>query len=801
MYVWNLRNPLNDIPVSGQQVWLCAVVTDGSGNISVSRGGSLVIRHSPTILLKTRLPEINQGDMLRIEWDDYMVDDGSGTDDAYIRLYASRSSGFTTLQNLENNVVGAGGTDNTFIVNSSNGTGSGTITPILESGANAFTWDTKTSFFALPEANYSLYAGISADATFADNARVPVSQSSNQLLVKAPTGAVPNMSISPNKLTASFGDTLTFEVLVQSSGVTANTVSAIVNFDATLKVVSPASPFTDPGNVFAAGAELENTSSSTQVRFSKTGTAEVIGSSGDPVSLASFQLVVQNSFAGPSFVTLDPQEAALNLVGRSTPLTPKSGMSVIAAELQSIFRGRILAQVLLEGRSPPIGNGDHSTLLDIHLRLPGSTTDIADALLSTTNDDYPATPDTVEVNTTNAGDLTLLDVPEGRYVLTVKDTSHLSGRTDTIVIRNGQSLVLNSNVGFFASDIRGDPSFLLELDGRELKAGDVTEYNEIDEDDINAIDAAWGTNAAVAKFASADLNNDKRVGVEDLAAAISNLSNITGFGAPPVYKESTFSSADAGVFDTDQPGLIIRPADGFDGEWVIGQVVPIVFAGSSLEDVAAFGMELTFDPAQMEIIGGGGGGEGENIEIGRVFSPNPGGYFSRFDSEEGRLSVAAARRGKMWSAHGQGDLLKLYVRLYEDGFPSSLQLDANVLSSSYHPSQLKVLNDPVALALPKDFSLENNYPNPFNPTTTIPFRIPAMDILSGSRGTVFVSVDVYNALGQKVRTLVSESRTPGYYREMWDGRNSAGQGVGTGMYFYRLRVGEFESVKRMTLIK
>ena len=234
---------------------------------------------------------------------------------------------------------------------------------------------------------------------------------------------------------------------------------------------------------------------------------------------------------------------------------------------------------------------------------------------------------------------------------------------------------------------------------------------------------------------------------------------------------------------------------------MIGQVVPIVFAGSSLEDVAAFGMELTFDPAQMEIIGGGGGGEGENIEIGRVFSPNPGGYFSRFDSEEGRLSVAAARRGKMWSAHGQGDLLKLYVRLYEDGFPSSLQLDANVLSSSYHPSQLKVLNDPVALALPKDFSLENNYPNPFNPTTTIPFRIPAMDILSGSRGTVFVSVDVYNALGQKVRTLVSESRTPGYYREMWDGRNSAGQGVGTGMYFYRLRVGEFESVKRMTLIK
>ena len=410
--------------------------------------------------------------------------------------------------------------------------------------------------------------------------------------------------------------------------------------------------------------------------------------------------------------------------------------------------------------------------------------------------DHTATADSVEVNTTSAGDLTILDVPAGRYVLAVKDTSHLSGRTDTIVIRNGESLILTSDEGFFASDIRGDPSFLLELDGRELKAGDVTEDNEVDEDDINAIDAAWGSNPVVLNFARADLNNDQRVGVEDLAAAISNISNITGFGAPPVFKEVTSLQTDVSAFDTNQSGLIVTPADGFDGEWVIGQVVPIVFAGTSLEDMAAYALDLTFDPAQMEIVG-----SGETIEIGRVFSPNPAGYFSRFDKEEGRLSVAAARRGKRWSANGQGDLLKLHVRLYEDGFPTSLQLEANMLSSSYHPLQLKVLNDPAALALPKDFSLEQNYPNPFNPTTTIPFRIPAVDIASGSRGSVIVSVDVYNALGQKVRTLVNESRAPGYYREVWDGRNAGGQGVGTGMYFYRLRVGDFEDVQRMTLIK
>ena len=77
MFVWDLRDPPGAVPVLGQQVWLYAVITDMSGNIFVSRGGSLVITHSPYILLKNRLPRINQGDIVRLEWDDYMVDDGS----------------------------------------------------------------------------------------------------------------------------------------------------------------------------------------------------------------------------------------------------------------------------------------------------------------------------------------------------------------------------------------------------------------------------------------------------------------------------------------------------------------------------------------------------------------------------------------------------------------------------------------------------------------------------------------------------------------------------------------------------
>ena len=96
MYVWDLRNPANAVPRSGRQVWIYALTTDGS-NTTVVRGGSLVLTHTPFVLLESRLPEISRGDIVRLEWDDYMVDDGSGTDDAYIRLYAASNPDVSSL--------------------------------------------------------------------------------------------------------------------------------------------------------------------------------------------------------------------------------------------------------------------------------------------------------------------------------------------------------------------------------------------------------------------------------------------------------------------------------------------------------------------------------------------------------------------------------------------------------------------------------------------------------------------------------------------------------------------------------
>ena len=94
---------------------------------------------------------------------------------------------------------------------------------------------------------------------------------------------------------------------------------------------------------------------------------------------------------------------------------------------------------------------------------------------------------------------------------------------------------------------------------------------------------------------------------------------------------------------------------------------------------------------------------------------------------------------------------------------------------------------------PEVFALANNYPNPFNPATTIKYALPqAAD----------VELTVYNVVGQVVRTLVAEHQSAGRYVVEWDATNDSGHNLSSGMYFYRLEAGgEFREVKKMLLLK
>lgn len=96
------------------------------------------------------------------------------------------------------------------------------------------------------------------------------------------------------------------------------------------------------------------------------------------------------------------------------------------------------------------------------------------------------------------------------------------------------------------------------------------------------------------------------------------------------------------------------------------------------------------------------------------------------------------------------------------------------------------------VAIPNDFMLFPNYPNPFNPSTEIEYGLPiASD----------VNLTIYNILGQKVKTLVDEPMPAGYHIAKWDGRNESGVPAATGIYLYRIQAGDYVESKKMLLLK
>lgn len=93
---------------------------------------------------------------------------------------------------------------------------------------------------------------------------------------------------------------------------------------------------------------------------------------------------------------------------------------------------------------------------------------------------------------------------------------------------------------------------------------------------------------------------------------------------------------------------------------------------------------------------------------------------------------------------------------------------------------------------PFTYGLSQNYPNPFNPMTTLKYQIPEES---------HVTLRIYNVLGQEIRTLVDESIEAGEYIVIWDGRDSFGHEVASGIFFSRMEAGRFLKTRKMIILK
>ena len=94
--------------------------------------------------------------------------------------------------------------------------------------------------------------------------------------------------------------------------------------------------------------------------------------------------------------------------------------------------------------------------------------------------------------------------------------------------------------------------------------------------------------------------------------------------------------------------------------------------------------------------------------------------------------------------------------------------------------------------VPVEFALHENYPNPFNPTTTLRFELPEVSNLT---------LTIFNMLGQKVKTFNMQSTPAGYHTLKWNATNDFGDPVGAGVYLYQLQTKDFVKTRKMVLLK
>jgi len=160
-----------------------------------------------------------------------------------------------------------------------------------------------------------------------------------------------------------------------------------------------------------------------------------------------------------------------------------------------------------------------------------------------------------------------------------------------------------------------------------------------------------------------------------------------------------------------------------------------------------------------------------------------GNAFTIHNYTDGLLRLAVA------SAEPIGDTEKTVELKFRQVKSSDTPVISYLIVNDY---EIDISKINIADELPSDFRLYQNYPNPFNPSTVIAFDLPE------ASNTV---LEIYNLLGQKIRSLVSKDLSPGHHSFEWDGKNERGEAVTSGIYLYRLRADSFIKTEKMILLR
>lgn len=391
----------------------------------------------------------------------------------------------------------------------------------------------------------------------------------------------------------------------------------------------------------------------------------------------------------------------------------------------------VSGQIQVQQRGTTAINGDLATLLFID--------SADDTLFSSLNDEDRLQPG-IQVSLTDQGRFTLDQIPAGTYRIFAKVATHLQG----IVV--GDTVSVDSSRRHLTFRWVAPDTSALAL----LPAGDANDDNRVNLADFGVLVRHYGeTRSSSSDWAVAqltDFNGDERVNFDDFMLLADNFGRI----GMRVLSSARLAAPQGRVW-VSESGILHG------------------------EDLGAISGLTLLIPASAQVSFDGTAFEGS---VPRMHS---------WPATQGRRRLALVLAGPdAGTVSGEGPLLNF------TGVEPALindQLEAvEVLAAD--GSSWSVM---VTAAVPQVTNLGVNYPNPFNPTTTIPFDL-------SSRGRV--RLEMFDILGQRVRTLVAgKIMSPGQHQIVWLGQDDEGHEVASGRYFYRLRVGQLLQSRSLLLLR
>lgn len=306
------------------------------------------------------------------------------------------------------------------------------------------------------------------------------------------------------------------------------------------------------------------------------------------------------------------------------------------------------------------------------------------------------------------------------------------------------------------------------------------------------IDDGW--QAPPAARCLGDVNCDTSVNILDITKLERCLLGLDddcycNWANADANKDGKISSADITAIERIILGLPLAPAPAkMTAPGVIAQLRmrgvdtnELKLWGGEIQDFDTLQCDFSFDPAKMRI---------EKVEAGSL---TEGAFIlSNIQNEQGRVMVVLNMPG-ISGVNGSGDLLR--ITLAKAASAGDISINEIILGSNQAIELPFGLLNPEAI--PSRSFLSQNYPNPINPETWIPFSLSNSDR---------VVVNIYSLSGQLIRTLDLGEKAAGIYEikdkaAYWDGKDNQGQETASGIYLYQLKAGDFTSTRKMIVLK